>query len=189
MKWRGMNWRRLAFGVFALCVGVAVGWLGQTLVHNNADATNVIVTVFSILAGFLIAVFAILGDPVGLSTGNWMVADAHRTEIERRLIRKQLLFLLYLITLGLVFAAVLLKDSVPGAMVMWIERIYLACAVAGFILSLGLPSSLLQLHRDRLDGAVEERRKRDIKDKVNSTPTMDPALKPASNDETESDDQ
>lgn len=52
----------LIFGAISIVFGIAAGWFGQDLIHDNDDARDLIVTVFSILAGFLIAVMTLLGD-------------------------------------------------------------------------------------------------------------------------------
>jgi len=153
------DWRR----IFFLSVGfVAIGltlWLGEPLTSGNVEALRILVTAFSILAGVLIAIIALLGNPVGLYGGSWRVASAHRRQIRRRLYRYALLFYVYLIVIGLAYASALLggMGAIP-CLAHWIERVALSVGVGAFVWSLGLPRIIVQIHMERLDDAVSERR-------------------------------
>ena len=48
-------WGRIVFFLMAIAAGVAGAYFGQPLIHGNKDAVNIIVTVYSILAGLLVA--------------------------------------------------------------------------------------------------------------------------------------
>lgn len=143
----------------AILAGLAA-YLGQPLVHGNEQAVNVVVTVFSVLAGFLVAIIAIVGDPILLPPGTWRAAELERDKLNRRLVRHKWLFSLYLMTLGLVFFALLLKDKDPY-IVLWLERGFLFFGVFAFVLSLALPGSLMKVQRERIDAVIEHRRSQD----------------------------
>jgi hypothetical protein len=132
-------------------------YFGQSLIHNNDNAINIIVTIFSILAGFLIAVITIIGDPSSLPSGGWQRAMLGSEILYNRLTRHKILFLMYLITLLLVFISVLLKENFQFIQP-WIERGYLFFAIAAFILSFQLPFSLVNLHKERIEQEIESRR-------------------------------
>lgn len=152
-----IDFKRIVFFVFALSLGFFVGWFGQPLIHGNKEALNVIVTVYSIFAGFLVAVMAIMGDPGLMLPGSWRIASIQRKEIRRRLHRQIFVFHLYLVTLGLIFASFLLKDKFPNEVV-WLEKIYLGLAVTGFVLSLRLPSALMGIQEDRFEAVIQARK-------------------------------
>ena len=150
--------KRLAMAGIAIFGGCISGALGQPLIHGNEAAINVIVTVFSILAGFLVAITTILGDPSALLPGSWRIAAKQRTAIHSKLLRQKWLFYIYLATLGLIFVTMLIKDSHPLVTV-WMERLYLGLATAGFIWSLRLPTTLMAIQTERIDAAIEARQK------------------------------
>ena len=140
---------------------MAGGIFGQPLIHGNDMAINVIVTVFSILAGFLVAIMTIMGDPGAFTGRSWRSHELNRGNIFSRLVRQKWMFVLYLVTLGLIFAASLIgniKDT-PVTLICWIERIYLGIAILAFILSLGLPSALMEIQISRHDQLIKARRR------------------------------
>ena len=146
----------LAYGAFALLLGITAGWLGQELIHSNDSARDVIVTVFSILAGFLIAVMTLLGDQSVLP-GSWRIASEKSKAIKAKLTRQKWLFYFYLITLSLIFIHTLIKVKHPMA-AEWLERIYFGFATASFVLSFKLPSTLMAVQSDRIDAVIGARR-------------------------------
>ncbi|WP_369915245.1 hypothetical protein AB8810_00845 [Xanthomonas sp. NCPPB 3005] len=153
------DWSRIGlFAAIAVISGV-VGWYGQPLVHGNDEARGVIVNVFSILAGFLITVMTLLGEP-GLYRGRTWRSDAiKRSNVYQRLVRHKWLFISYLIVLALVFLTTIVAKREPdGQNVACLEALYLGFATFAFIYSLMLPSRLLSLQLARFDELVESRR-------------------------------
>lgn len=143
------------------CIG---SYYGQPLIHGNQDAINIIVTMFSILAGFLVAIITLVGDPKSLPSGSWQKAELGYKRTYNRLVRHKWLFKLYLTTLACVFLSVLLKDKLQDYQII-IERIYLAFALAAFIFSIKLPSTLMVIQQERIEHEINERRKSEgIKD-------------------------
>lgn len=153
-----IDWKRLLFVGFSILSGVIVGIKGQPYIHNNDQAVNIIVTVFSILAGFLIAIMTIIGEPGVLAGRSWRYHEKNRKNVFARLIRQKWMFYLYIITLGLIFIASLAAKSYPE-FVKYIEMVYLGGATVAFILSLGLPSALLRIQLERHDAVLDAKRK------------------------------
>nr|VFK28854.1 MAG: hypothetical protein BECKMB1821I_GA0114274_100755 [Candidatus Kentron sp. MB]VFK74123.1 MAG: hypothetical protein BECKMB1821H_GA0114242_100154 [Candidatus Kentron sp. MB] len=152
--------RKVLFAVSTILIAGFSASFGQPLIHGNEQAINVIITVFSILAGFLVAIIAILGDPTLLPPGTWRAAEVQREKLVRRLVGYKWLFLLYLITLALAFTSLLFKDHYPTITV-WIEIAYLFFGTCVFICSLRLPEWLMKLQEERIDAMIEHRRKQD----------------------------
>ncbi|ADU63419.1 MAG: hypothetical protein KUA35_10285 [Pseudodesulfovibrio sp.] len=153
-----MDFGRIAFFSLALLSGISAAIWGQPLIHGNESAVNIIVTVFSILSGFLIAVITIIGDPSGVASRNsWRFSELNRNNVNRRLIRNKWMFVLYLITLTLIFLSALIKDH--SAVTIWIERAYLGLAVMAFVLSFRLPWALVNIQMRRYDELIDEQRK------------------------------
>lgn len=150
--------KRVSFFIFAIGSGILAGLKGQPLIHNNAQAINIIVTVFSVLAGFLVAIMTIIGEPGSLLGKSWRVYEINRKNVFTRLVRQKWLFYLYLTTLGVIFVASLVKTVSPE-LTIWLERIYLGGATMAFILSLGLPAALLNIQLERHDAIIAAKRK------------------------------
>ena len=151
--------KRVGLTVIAVLLGVAGANYGQPLVHGNDQAAGIIVTVYSILAGFLVAIIAIVGDPLLVPPGSWRIAEGNREKTVRRLTRHKHLFYIYLLSLGMIFAAALVKGSHPTCTI-WLERGYLFLSVFAFVLSLCLPGALMRMQQERIDHIIESRRRK-----------------------------
>ncbi len=140
---------RLRFGGLAFALSGLVAWKFQPLIHGNTDALNTIVTVFSILAGFLVAVITIVGDSVLLGKENWRRDDQSISIVKRRLTRHKIMFQIYLVVLALVFAIQLHGKSTDW--MPWCERVMLFLATFAFLASLTMPGQLLQERVKKLE--------------------------------------
>lgn len=164
-----VDWLRLIFFSCSLAAGCVAGWFGQPYIHGNNDAVGVIVNVFSILAGFLVTLMTLLGDP-GIYRGRtWRADAAKKSSVYRRLIRHKWLFILYLSVLGLIFVTTLIFKTIPDSpVVLWMERLYVGLAAVAFLLSLALPQRLMNLQLAKYEELIENRR--NGKDGSNSPP-------------------
>lgn len=156
-KIKALPWFHWIYGATCLAAGLAAFEWGGDLIRNNERATGVIVTVFSILAGFLVAVMTLLGDQ-SMLPGGWRVAAKHHTRIRAKLTRQKWLFCLYLFTLTVIFASSLLDELKHNDAIVWLERCYFGLAVWAFLLSFRLPWTLMEIQMDRLNAVVESRR-------------------------------
>src|SRR5690606_15847934 len=118
-------------GVFIL-VGVSAFLFGHFLIAGIDAARDIIVTDFSILAGFLIAIMTLLGDH-SLLPGGWRVAEKNRSIIKVKLVRQKYLFYQYLLTLIVIFISTLTKNEWPE-ITSCLERIYFGLATTAFLL-------------------------------------------------------
>lgn len=149
--------KKVTIGIISIILGILASIFGQPFIHNNANAVNVLVTVYSILAGFLIAIIAIIGDPALLPSGTWRAAEIERTKTKNRLIRHKWLFLVYLITLALIFLSFLIDNKLP-LLTKIIEHAYIGIGAIAFFLSMQLPHSLMKIQQERIDSIIEHRR-------------------------------
>ncbi len=155
-----VDWKRIAFFLLVVTIAAFAGFYGQPLLHDNKDAVGVIVNVFSILAGFLVAIMTLLGEPSLFSDQSWRADAVKRSNVYKRLVRHKWLFITYLLVLGLVFASTLITKKYPNAdFVIWLERAYLGLACYAFIMSLILPSRLMNLQLARYDELIEQKKK------------------------------
>ncbi|MEK8086890.1 hypothetical protein WNB94_10755 [Aquabacterium sp. A3] len=151
---------KVRLAVLSVILSALVSYFAQPMVHANDQAINVVVTVFSVLAGFLVAIIAIIGDPALLPPGSWRAAEMERDKLDGRIVRHKWLFIAYLITLGLIFSALVVSKNMPDATV-WLERLFLFFGTFSFILSLQLPNVLMRVQRERIDAVIEHRRSLD----------------------------
>ncbi|MGE4325573.1 MAG: hypothetical protein AB7E21_05610 [Pseudodonghicola sp.] len=148
---RSIAWGRLCFAPALIVLSVAAGYYLQPFISGNSNAINTIVTIFSILAGFLIAVITFIGDP---GVRGWQQLQLDKRAVEARLRRHRLLFYLYLTTLGLALAMYLIPDKFFEVKI-WLERFFVGSAVFVFLASFTLPSSLSNLQMERYDTALK----------------------------------
>ncbi|WP_447077817.1 hypothetical protein [Shewanella algae] len=155
-----IDFKRLGFFGVVVAIGACSGYLGQPLIHDNHQASGVIVNVFSILAGFLVTVMTLLGEPSLFRGRSWRSDAVRKSNVYRRLVRHKWLFILYLLVLGTVFVATLITKKYPeSSTVIWLERIYLGLAAIAFILSLILPHRLMSLQLSRFDEMIDSKKK------------------------------
>ena len=156
---RKVDYGRIGFLLAGIAAGGATMCFGGPLTAGNTEALRILVTVFSILAGILIAVIAMLGDPRALYRGSWRIASAHRREIRRVLRRYKLLFYVYLVVITLSFAAALFgKTSSAVCVARWFERFALSLGAVALVWSFGLPAAIMKAQMERLDEEVSKRR-------------------------------
>lgn len=152
------DWSGICFVVVSALIGGLGGYIGQPLLHENPDANEIIVTLFSILAGFLVAIMTLVGDTSLYGDVSWRAHESMRDTVLARLARQQWLFYAYLLTLGLLFVGTLVKKD-WAQLKATIESLYLGFAIFAFLLSLRLPSLLMKLQLDRHDVMISEKRK------------------------------
>src|SRR5690554_6739935 len=96
-------WGRIGFFTVTVLASGVAGWYGQPFIHGNSDASSVIVNVFSILAGFLVTIMTLLGEPGAVRGRTYRADVVRRGNFYRRLVRHKWLFIAYLCVLGLIF--------------------------------------------------------------------------------------
>jgi hypothetical protein len=156
--------------LLSIIIGAVGAYFGQPLAHDNSDAVLVLITVMTVFAGFLVAIIAVLGDPALIPGESWDAIELRRDGIHAKLIRHQVLFIFYLIAIGLLFIGVLINKapliSISMTVKIWIERLYLFFGISSFCFTFGLPWALLKLQLTRLETETDKRRRQaGIKDR------------------------
>lgn len=124
---------------------------------QNSKITELFITVFSILAGVLVAVITVVGDPSCLYPGSWRLAFYHAEEIERQLKKCSYLFYGYLTTITLIFISYMVEKSAPRAVEL-ITGCYSFFGFVTFAYSWTLPSTLHKIQTEKLESIVENRK-------------------------------
>ncbi|WP_426729764.1 hypothetical protein [Pseudomonas aeruginosa] len=153
-----LDWSRIRFFCYAAILSCEGAFLAKPLMLENSEALSVIVTAYSILAGFLVGIITMIGDPKSLPSGSWQVARLSSEIIYRRLKRHKFLFTAYLATIALIFLSILLKKN-NSDINDFVDYIYLFLAIFCFLYSLKLPSTLMQLQEERIEEEIRARRK------------------------------
>lgn len=157
------DWFRICALFIAVVFSIVVGYWFQPMVANNSDAVNTVVTIFSILAGFLIAVITLVADPIMQQAKSWEELQELKGTIKRKLSRQNSLFVLYLLTLG----AALLMFLVPAEMIAtqkYLQMIFLSLATFVFIASFTLPGALMKIQLERYEAELEKTKPQVLKD-------------------------
>lgn len=151
---------RIAFFLCCAVAGVFGAYYAQPFVVKNSDLILILVTVFTVFAGFLIAIITIIGDPILISEGSWRRSEGGRARMRQRLNLHIALFVLYLVTIALLFVGVVLEKAMDDhdAIRTWIERAYLFFGITSFLLTFGLPVALIEMQTNRYDAETERRR-------------------------------
>ncbi len=160
-----VDWWRLGKLAFGSLVSAAVGYFFHPMVANNADAVNTVVTIFSILAGFLIAVITLIAEPTLKKARDWTELQAMKKTVKRRLYRQKLLFFLYLLTLGIALCMFLVPATQPTVKA-GLEMAFLGLATFVFLASFDLPSALMKIQMDRYEAELDHTKPQVLKDAV-----------------------
>lgn len=154
---RKISLKKTAWSLVSVGLSVAAAYFFREKYHNNSNALTILSTVFSILAGFLIAVFAIVSDERALRGKSWRSNVADLELIKRELRSHRRLFFLYLVVLTLAFV-VSLDFAWPMKLQTWIEYVLVFLASMAMISSFRLPSYLMNRHMDALDRVIAAKR-------------------------------
>lgn len=161
-----VDWQRISTTIFAVGVSIFVGFRFQPMVSNNPDAVNTVVTIFSILAGFLIAVITFIAEPTLKRARDWQQLQLMKSTIRRQLFRQKMLFYLYLITLGIALAMFLTPQSYTD-LLKHLQTAFLSLATFVFLASFTLPGSLMKIQMERYEAALDENKPQALKDAIN----------------------
>jgi|SRR6516162_9043597 hypothetical protein len=152
--------RRICYAATCAVTGAVSAYYAQPYVGRNSDVVLIVVTVFTVFAGFLTAIITIIGEPAAVREGSWRVAEIGRSAIQHRLACHIGLFVLYLVTIGLLFVGVILDKALDDHF--WIkiaiERAYLFIGITSFLFTFAVPVALLRIQQERYDAEIERRR-------------------------------
>lgn len=156
-----ISWRKVAYIVICIIVSVFFAWQFQPKYHDNSNALSVLVTVFSILAGFLVAVMAIVGSERALKGRHWRQDTFYLLHVKQDLQKHSALFYLYLLVLALSFLASL-NLGWPEIVQIGVESVLLFLACLAMLISFSLPGQLTRRHISDLESAIKARRDKEL---------------------------
>ncbi len=172
MNWtEKIDWWRVARLAAAVIMSIFVGYEFQPMVANNPDAVNTVVTIFSILAGFLIAVITFIAEPSLQQAKNWGELQKMKKTVHRKLYRQTLLFFLYLLTLGLALAMYLAPAEMHGVQKL-LQTLFLGLATFVFLASFTLPGSLMKIQMERYEALLKDSQPKVVTDAKDSAKSV-----------------
>lgn len=151
----------------ATVIAGTAAYFGAPYAVDNHNLTDALITTFTVFAGFLVAVIAILGDPSQIPDKKWNKAEAFRVKLETRLLRHTYLFLLYLLTVAALLVSLFISQEIFAehtATKLWVTRAYLFLSVGGFLATMMLPTTLIRIQRSRADAEINRMRRSDLKE-------------------------
>jgi hypothetical protein len=166
-------WGRLSYGAGALCVSAFCGVYGSDWLKDDTDALSNILSFFSILTGFLVAIIALTADDRGLRGSSWRAKHYNVKTIRRRLLRHRMLFSVYLTACFLAFASSL-KLPLSVQHWSWLYGATIGVTVLAFLLSFSLPHNLSHEYLRRLDKVVADAKKAAAENSVIETEADSP---------------
>lgn len=132
----------------------------QPSYHNNSNALTVLATIFSILAGFVVAVLAMVSDERVLRGANWRQDVVYLELIKRDMLRHRAIFYLYLVVLSLAFVCAI-NVPLPEPAQIWGERILLFLSFFAMLRSFSLPGIISRRQMEHLEKLIKDRRDRE----------------------------
>lgn len=145
--------------ILTISLSAFMSYLGKDHITNNSDAINLMVSLYSILSGFLVTIITIIGDPSEiLSTKNWREAFYMIKKPSTQLIKACCLFYCYFITLILLFISMILPEDGTFIFKLLFEYAYIFFASLALIWSFGLPLMLVQYQKLKLESALQKKR-------------------------------
>lgn len=140
--------------IVRLCVIVfssIVGYLCQPLLDEKGIAVvGTVVTIVSILAGFLIAIMVFVTEPTLRYAKNFRELQLRRRQVRLMLLKCKVLFSLYLITLFFALSV----QIVPESSETWsqiLEIAFISFSLFVLLESFTLPSALMTMHMEIYD--------------------------------------
>lgn len=148
---------RIIWGCASVAVAAVSTWLYGGLLTNEPSLIGVVASIFSILAGVLIAVISILGDPSMLLDQSWRHSYLSAGEMQRSIYRQTDVFLMYIILLLALFAFMICPAD--AVIYPYLQHSTFFLTVLAFCISLGLPFTLRGIQRARLERAIAHLKK------------------------------
>ena len=156
-----------------IIISLAAAFWGKDIIIHNEQALSIVITLFSILAGFLVGIITLVGDPSRLPVGSWRATEQVYRPIMAKITRYKFLFQAYLLVIFLIFMALLARQSFVWAMP-YLEFAFTFFATLAFLCSWHLPRALLDIQHQRIRAEIERRKEveKEISDEVRQSTDM-----------------
>lgn len=149
--------------VFCAVIGGLASYFGADYLRNSATALAAMIDIFSILAGVLVAVISIVGDPSMLLPGSWRLGYEHANEMQKKIANFSHLFFSYIISLILIVICMVVNDNYSNGFDFFFSALAFSSAFS-FMLSIPLPYGLMAIQKERMREEIRARKKRSNED-------------------------
>jgi len=157
-------------GIFVLAVLL---YLGPPVSGEKSDlALRMMATALSIIAGMLLAVMILRGEPESLYPGDSNLAKSQKVRIIGSLDRYVILFWSYLLMIALALVILIIGsyEFFPScsSWVSWTKHAALSLGCLAVIWALTLPIDIRREKMDRLENEIERQEEKEIKEGLES---------------------
>lgn len=158
--------KRVAIIATSIAILSGTFFLGPPSCEEKFDqAFRILSVALSILAGMVLAIMALLGDPSSLFLKKWREARTERHLRTMKLSRFKLLFQTYLFVISIALFTTILDAYQISEFyrqgVLFLKRFALSLGCVALLWSFWLPSAILAAQKERLRSGEEEIRERD----------------------------
>ncbi len=154
---RRIDWTFVRYLAICLVSALALAPFLQPAYHGKADAMTALVTVFTVLAGFMLAVMALAADGRNLRRRDWRQDTYFLREIRDRLARYRMMFHLYLLIPALAIVTFIAPAWGEGAQ-RFAEGFVLFLSIFALLWSFRIPGEITSAHVRQLQTAIKEQR-------------------------------
>ena len=152
MRTQSLDMRFIIEITIAAVFSVMIGITFQPTAEGDFEVVRTVVTIISVLAGFLIASMVIVAKPAITYAKDGRELQLMKDSVYRMLLRFKLIFLLFIATLCLALAIRLSSDHYKWVL----EMVFLSLSVFDLLISLKIPGILISMHMDIYDLEIEK---------------------------------
>lgn len=156
-----VSWSETVKGILFIVVSVLISGLTTPFLVSNKEAVSIVVTAFSILAGFLMGMVSFVTDPAGFYPGDWKILSKQKAIIETRLVRQQALFYLYLTSILFIVLALCIEDKCY--LKSFLEYGFVFLTSLSFIFSFSIPRWMKIYQVEKIDVLIQHRKEEEKK--------------------------
>ena len=141
---------KFRIGIFlaGIIAGGLAAYFKDQLITDSEKFVSVLVTLFSVMAGFLVATITFLINDSPVELRSRISYRRYEKLFERRVRRNTWMFYCYLSVLLANLLAMLLENLLPSVS-SFLERVYIGLGLAAMIWSFLLPSILAKIQREK----------------------------------------
>lgn len=150
-----ISFRKVLIFFVTIFLSIFIGYHLQPMLESKPRLVGTFVTIFSILAGFLIAIMIFVVDPIVRKAKSWDELQGMEPVVSIRLNRCKFLFYLYLFSLCFAVAV----DLVPNeyeVLHKWLQVAFLSLSIGVLIASFGLPKRLISIQMEMYNEALKK---------------------------------
>lgn len=164
MRNSSTDWGRIARSILVISISAFLGYIYGIDALTNPTILDLLINAVAILAGVLLVVISILGEPNFVAGGKWSVQLAWFKQSHRKVTRYNLVFTSYILTLLLIIASLLAGVEEGEKAGSILSQIAFSFFIASISWSIPLPWALASIQKERAEKLFNPKRNQDIDD-------------------------